>query len=1412
MVVYSLEKDVPLPPDINSDPERIDEYLKQCGSFRIKYPGFCASEFQNLHEIVIEHVLGWNRKEGKSKEEGGAFGKCLGWYSAVEEQERKSLHCHFLLWLDGWNELLQKLYSDDLNRRRAGENELATYVDHILSNKLFGIPRSVGNENDVGGTNVGEYYNSCHECMESDDGSSFEFRPCPVQKLRNMRYKFWPKSAKQNRSVVSCTKCSAHFDTTDLLRTTLNKLKGTDIDDGDCENFLRLLVLRDQVGLSANNSKVPHRLDLDEARTFVVAASKNVHDTRHKSSCFKHGCSCRFNIPNRPSDATKVHFFDEHKLSWCTWDGRKHERSPFFVEPSRHPMDVFMNNYHPLTSNLFGSNSNVQVGIDGAHIMYCTCYSSKTTRVEDKQTFVSALEGLVRRIKAENRRIEADMGYDLESPHEVGFRRMLASILSSTSGYVVSATLAKYIMVNGSRFQCSHNFAGIPLYSLLNSDDMSEDEHARLKTTRKKFYVSSKMNDYLFRPIELEDVAACEFYATYECVRVRWSKKGRQKSASRAKKQASMHSTNIMGKEEILRYSSKKHPSYNYQGVRKRAKKMLPLVWHDVMIDAKRLIGSLESPATEDHYILENYSKKILCLFMPFRSLVDLQINGSYREKLLQCRKDGSFSPCYFEYLRNMQGVRNSLDSGRLSDVLERTTEPLLEPTLPENKKKKKQITLPEEVKAFLDMKLGTLVTEINQELLTAAAAVDEKKKDWNIVNSEILRKRGSFQCGVDKNIGGAKFTASDRDIIEVDKNRHSNCNSPLTEKPNKRKRKRDDISTSNITGPGQSSNIRFPLASLVKLYTKSTRRNIQNTIVTDLDNIIATGSPKSIREWSHALFADDLQQKRAFEVIVSEFVLSVLRDSVDSRKLSSNEDDENVQRSVCVKWKMELIKLRGLPSSHDRRRLVMLMTGSGGSGKSYVIKSVLAYAKQFCAEMREQFDKFTIVVSALTGVAAASILGETIHSVIGLNGKGRVKSNLGHDQELVNNWKRARLIIVDEISLASKKLLIQMDEALRILKNRPNDRYGGLSVIFVGDFYQLEPINGLALYLETSFDKWFDWINGFIELKGKHRFAPEYGVIMERLREGKMTSSDFDVLDRRVVGENENGLKVPNGTCYACVQNNDRVAFNHALFLKHLEQTHFPVGTDRNVVPPRHTIVVKSSFNTLKETGGKLSPSGLRNLWENCGDHNVHAKRGFSTHFFDPLLKLYIGAPVMLVVNKDVAGGLANGTVGFIEAIVLTSDGEQHLDRMSVDGYHVMGIESRYVSHIRVRKEDGTIYRLEPEFKECLVDMSIKLSPELPSQIFHVPMFMMQFPIVVNHATTVNKLQGQTKQHVFVNGWRNIKNWAYVALSRVTHLDGLFLRKKLDRNRNYRPHSLLIRMMKYFKTKAPIQGLDESC
>lgn len=128
-------------------------------------------------------------------------------------------------------------------------------------------------------------------------------------------------------------------------------------------------------------------------------------------------------------------------------------------------------------------------------------------------------------------------------------------------------------------------------------------------------------------------------------------------------------------------------------------------------------------------------------------------------------------------------------------------------------------------------------------------------------------------------------------------------------------------------------------------------------------------------------------------------------------------------------------------------------LTGAAGSGKTHVLNEYINYLKD---------RGISVGVTASTGIAATHIGGITIHSWSGIG----VKDNLS-DQEidylvkkdyLRKRFNKARVLIIDEVSMIGPRMLDSVERVCRAMKSNENP-FGGMQVILSGDFFQLMPI-----------------------------------------------------------------------------------------------------------------------------------------------------------------------------------------------------------------------------------------------------------------------------------------------------------------------------------------------------------------
>ena len=128
-------------------------------------------------------------------------------------------------------------------------------------------------------------------------------------------------------------------------------------------------------------------------------------------------------------------------------------------------------------------------------------------------------------------------------------------------------------------------------------------------------------------------------------------------------------------------------------------------------------------------------------------------------------------------------------------------------------------------------------------------------------------------------------------------------------------------------------------------------------------------------------------------------------------------------------------------------------LTGSAGSGKTYVLNEYIAYLRAHDVE---------VGVTASTGIAATHMNGVTIHSWSGMGVRDTLSatdiSYLEEKQYLWKRFERARVLIIDEVSMLHHFQLDLVDRICRTFK-RNEEPFGGLQVILCGDFFQLPPV-----------------------------------------------------------------------------------------------------------------------------------------------------------------------------------------------------------------------------------------------------------------------------------------------------------------------------------------------------------------
>lgn len=128
-------------------------------------------------------------------------------------------------------------------------------------------------------------------------------------------------------------------------------------------------------------------------------------------------------------------------------------------------------------------------------------------------------------------------------------------------------------------------------------------------------------------------------------------------------------------------------------------------------------------------------------------------------------------------------------------------------------------------------------------------------------------------------------------------------------------------------------------------------------------------------------------------------------------------------------------------------------LTGAAGTGKSHALREYISYLKKHGVRY---------AVTASTGIASTHIGGMTIHAWSGIGIRQRLtKYDLDAIEEKANlhkRWNDTQVLIIDEVSMLHGSFVDMLDKLAKHMR-RSDKPFGGLQVVFTGDFFQLPPV-----------------------------------------------------------------------------------------------------------------------------------------------------------------------------------------------------------------------------------------------------------------------------------------------------------------------------------------------------------------
>ena len=504
--------------------------------------------------------------------------------------------------------------------------------------------------------------------------------------------------------------------------------------------------------------------------------------------------------------------------------------------------------------------------------------------------------------------------------------------------------------------------------------------------------------------------------------------------------------------------------------------------------------------------------------------------------------------------------------------------------------------------------------------------------------------------------------------------------------------------------------------------------------------------------------------------------------DQMDKNKMSRNQKETQ----------KKLKKMFG----HKTFRSVLI--GQAGTGKSRVINAFTHFAVLWGCRDR-------VLLCASTGIAAVQIAtyinAYTINAGLGVDLFGKYDKVTSQKQR--NRHRLYYIVICDEMSMVSNTMMYRFNERLKTLRENKK-LFGGLDVLFSGDFHQLSPVKATALYqkLHSSNDNysdkvikgnkvWHDDFNFFFEITFTFRSNKSYGQILQEIRNYRPSAQTIKAINARKVSS----TLVPPSNVRIISPTNDLIdAISHAAFLKKIKQINYisdaPSFSECNYIRILMNVTTKWKQNDMEFNDTALN-------------HQIRLSNKGDLRKFSGYLEIFVGIPCLGTYNINMAEGYVNGIPCHVGKIFIRNEKniiwKKYQNRWWVPETYASNVSGVLLRHTipRLRKKE-----IIPGYPGYFLSKirSYKGTYELPHA--KVKIAVKQFPFRPSIAMTGHRGQGSTFKNIFILGWGNHLNcrdgWIYTALSRVDSIENLYIMQPMSvQFKTYKRNQYVIEEMK---------------
>ena len=428
-----------------------------------------------------------------------------------------------------------------------------------------------------------------------------------------------------------------------------------------------------------------------------------------------------------------------------------------------------------------------------------------------------------------------------------------------------------------------------------------------------------------------------------------------------------------------------------------------------------------------------------------------------------------------------------------------------------------------------------------------------------------------------------------------------------------------------------------------------------------------------------------------------------------------------------------------------------VFLTGAAGSGKTFVLREYIKYLQDLGAD---------IGITASTGIAATHMEGTTIHSWSGIGIRDKLsKDDLAEivaKKHVIKNVAKASVLIIDEVSMLHHFRLDLIEKIIKKVKNS-QEPFGGMQVVFCGDFFQLPPVHRAyepEVFFAYHSPAWQNLNLKVCYLSEQHRQSDlEYLKILNAVRQNSVSDEILQILQTRFCPTSDVGLeptKLYSHNKNVDAENEDELAkISGKAFEYEMQEKgrHNLVETLKKscLAPENLRLKVGAKVMFVKNNFDKGFVNGTMGIVTKCGYEEIKV-RTLSGKIIDAERESWV-----IEEDKKTLAKIIQFPLRLAWAITIHKSQGMSMDNALIDLSASFERGMGYVALSRVRSLDGLFLKglndMALQVNEEVLDFDNKFKKLSKTNCFHIQT-MGEEKINKMHEEFANRVRGEKNSH----------------------------------------------------------------